>query len=103
MPGAFEIRIAASAMASIERASRWWRKNRREAPLLFDRELNAALDLLEVHPEIGNRATHPLHGDVRVVVLQRSRYRLTYQLHESTQQVWIVQARHTSRRPIGRR
>ncbi|MBZ0234893.1 MAG: type II toxin-antitoxin system RelE/ParE family toxin [Deltaproteobacteria bacterium] len=99
MPGAFEIRIAASAMTSIQRASRWWRKNRRAAPQLFDRELNAALDLLEVHPWVGTRAMHPVHGEVRVVVLQRSRYRVAYQLHEAAEQVWIVQVRHTSRHP----
>jgi hypothetical protein len=38
-------------------------------------------------------------GDVRVVVLRRTRYLVAYQIHEAKQQVWIVRVRHGSRRP----
>jgi hypothetical protein len=47
----FEIRIASSAMADIQKISRWWVKHRPASPRLFDRELDAILDLLELQPE----------------------------------------------------
>jgi len=43
----FEIRIADRAMRQIRSISRSWRRHRRAAPLLFDRELEAILELME--------------------------------------------------------
>jgi plasmid stabilization system protein ParE len=95
----FEVRIAHRAMAEIRSISRWWRRHRKAAPLLFDRELDAILELLESHPDIGARRRLRGTGDVHVVVLRRSRYLVAYQLVAHEQQVWIVRLRHASRRP----
>lgn len=96
----FEIRIADRAMAEIRKVSRWWRKHRRAAPLLFDHELDAVLELLEAYPEIGVLRKLKSAGDVRVAVLRRSRYLVMYQVLRDEQQVWIVRVRHASRRPL---
>ena len=96
----FEIRIAPSAMAAIQKISRWWVKNRRASPRLFDYELDTILSLLEVQPEIGKAITLRSHGEVRVVVLRRSRCLVAYRVLPLEQQVWIVQVRHGSRRPM---
>jgi plasmid stabilization system protein ParE len=95
----FEIRIAPSAMAEIQRISRWWVRNRRASPRLFDHELATILDLLEIQPDIGKAVTLRSHGDVRVVVLRRSRYLVAYRIIAAEQQVWIVRVRHASRQP----
>lgn len=96
----FEIRIAARALAEIEKISRWWMNHRPASPRLFDHELATILDLLEVQPEIGTAKRLPTVGDVRVVVLRRSRYLVMYQIVAAEQQVWIVRVRQGSRRPI---
>jgi len=96
----FEIRIAERAMAEIRRISRWWRRHRRAAPLLFDRELDAMINMLEVHPEIGTRRRLAGVGDVHVLLLRKSRYLVAYQIAPDEQQVWIVRVRYASRRPI---
>ena len=49
----FELRIAPSAMAEVSTISRWWRAHRQLAPRLFDRELDALFDLIELHPGLG--------------------------------------------------
>jgi plasmid stabilization system protein ParE len=99
----FEIRIAERAMREIRRISRSWRRHRRAAPLLFDRELEAILELMESYPDIGTRRQLAGVGDVRVVVLRKSRYLVAYQVVPMDEQVWIVRVRHASRRPVLRR
>ena len=96
----FEIRIAPSAMAAIQKISRWWVKNRRASPRLFDFELDTILALLEVQPDIGKTIKLGAHGEVRAVVLRRSRYLVAYRVLPAEQQVWIVLVRHGSRRPM---
>jgi len=96
----FEVRIAARAMAMIQKISRSWGKHRTASPGLFDRELDAILDLLETQPEIGTARRLPSVGEVRMVVLRRSRYVVAYQVRAAERQVWIVLVRHGSRRPV---
>lgn len=96
----FEVRIAARAIAEIQKISRSWVKHRTAAPRLFDRELDAILDLLETQPEIGIVKRLRSVGEVRVVLLRRSRYLVAYQVHAAERQVWIVMVRHGSRRPV---
>ena len=96
----FEIRVAERAMMEIRRISRWWRKHRRASPLLFDRELDTILELMESQPEIGTRRRLAGVGDVHVVILRRSRYLVAYQILPEDKQVWIVRVRHASRRPV---
>jgi plasmid stabilization system protein ParE len=96
----FEIRVAERAMTEIRKISRWWRRHRHAAPLLFDRELDTILDLLESQPEIGTFRRLAGVGDVHVVILRRSRYLVAYQIFPEEKQVWIVRVRHTSRRPV---
>ena len=104
MGAAYSIRISGSASTTIDRASRWWHRHRRASAWLFDVELHKSFDLLEVQPEIGTRATHPLYGEVRIIRLRRTRYVITYQIQPQSQQVWILQVRHASKRPLrGRR
>ncbi|HSK00550.1 MAG TPA: type II toxin-antitoxin system RelE/ParE family toxin [Kofleriaceae bacterium] len=83
----FEIRVAPSAMADIQKISRWWIKNRSASPRLFDRELDAILDLLEVHPEIGRRLELKAYGEVHVTALRRSQYVVVYRIVEQEQAV----------------
>ena len=87
-------------MADIEKISAWWSKHRTAAPRLFDRELDAMLDLLEHHPGVGRRITLRAHGEVRSIVLHRSQYVVMYRLLEAERVVWIVRVRHTRRRPL---
>ena len=101
--GRFEIRVALGAMADIQKISRWWIKHRSASPLLFDRELDAILDLLEIHPEIGRRVQLKAYGEVHVIVLRRSRYIVVYRIVEQEQTVWIVRVRHGRRRPLQQR
>ena len=96
----FEVRIASRAMAEIQKISRAWAKHRAASPKLFERELDAILDLLESQPEIGMLRRLRSVGEVRVVVLRRSRYLVAYQVRSAEQQVWIVLVRHASRRPV---
>jgi plasmid stabilization system protein ParE len=96
----FEVRIAARAIAEIEKISRWWVRNRRASPRLFDHELDAILEMLELQPEIGALKRLPTVGEVRVVVLRRTRYLVAYQVRAVEQQVWIVRVRYGGRRPL---
>jgi plasmid stabilization system protein ParE len=98
-----EIRVAPSAMADIQKISRWWGKHRPASPRLFDRELDAMLDLLEVQPEIGRRVQLKAYGAVHVIVLRRSRYLVVYKIVEQAQEIWILRVRHGHRRPLRRR
>ncbi len=98
--GRFEVRVAERAMAEIRTISRWWRKNRRASPLLFDRELETILELLEFQPEIGKATRLRDLGEARFVVLRRSRHLVAYQILSEERQVWILRVRHGSRRPI---
>lgn len=99
----FEIRVAPSAMTDIQKISRWWIKHRSAAPRLFDRELDAILDVLEIQPEIGRRVRLKAYGEVHVIVLRRSRYVVVYRIDEPEQAVWIVRVRHGRRRPLRKR
>lgn len=83
----FEVRIAARAMAEIQKITRSWVKRRTASPRLFERELDAILDLLETQPEIGTVKRLRSVGEVRVVVLRRSRYLVAYQIRSAEQQV----------------
>lgn len=96
----FEVRIAARAIAEIEKISRWWVKHRRASPRLFDHELDAILEMLQVQPDIGTIKRLASVGEVRVVVLRRTRYLVAYQVLPAEQQVWIVRVRHGGRRPL---
>ncbi len=96
----FEIRIADRAAAEIRNVSRWWRKHRLASPLLFDHELDTLLELLEVQPAIGTVKRLRGVGEVRVVVLVRSRYLVAYQIMPEDHQVWLVRVRHASRSPV---
>jgi plasmid stabilization system protein ParE len=99
----FQVRVAQSAMADIQKISRWWIKHRSASPLLFDRELDIMLDLLEVQPAIGRRVRLKAYGEVHVIVLRRSKYMVVYRIFEQEQAVWIVRVRHGRRRPLQRR
>lgn len=96
----FEVRIAARAMAEIQKISRSWVKHKRAAPRLFDRELDKIIDLLEVQPEIGVGRRLKSLGEVRVVFLRRSGYLVVYQVHVADHEVWIVRVRYGARRPL---
>jgi plasmid stabilization system protein ParE len=99
----FGVRVGPGAMADIEKISRWWRRHRMLAPLLFDQELDASLDMLEAQPYIGTPTRLRSLGDVRVIVLRRTRYLVAYQIRPDEGEVWIVRVRHASRRPLAKR
>jgi plasmid stabilization system protein ParE len=86
-----------SADAAIREASLWWVQNRPSAPSAFAEDLERALALISVQPEIGARALNtPLPG-VRRVLMARIRYHLYYRLSPSGAQIEILALWHTSR------
>ena len=95
--------VAPRANAQIDAALRWWARNRRAAPHLLVRELEAALDTIEHVPQAGRRTRSRSFRNVRRLLLRGTSYHLYYQINEARRQVRIVHLRHGSRRPIAGR
>ena len=62
------------ALRQIAGIRAWWQKNREKAPLAFDEDFDAAVDLLYNHPEVGVvvalRPPHELDARVRDLFAQ---------------------------------
>jgi len=100
MADPYRVIISPEALVDVVRTAAWWREHRPAAPRLFQDDLDAALMLIGVHPEVGVRARSRRIGAARVVQLQRSRYRVFYQVLQRTREVLVVYLRHGSRRPL---
>ena len=75
-------RITARALRQAERAELWWRKHRPGARDLFRLELAHAIARVRETPEIGVAYAHPRRGQIRRLLMPRSRYHLYYRIDE---------------------
>lgn len=73
-----KVHFTPQAIAQAEAAQKWWRRNRRLAPRLFEEELAKALQLLRGAPLAGPPYAHPRRRDVRRLLLPETRYHLYY-------------------------
>ena len=97
---AYRIVYAPIAEAQIEAALLWWERNRRQSPALLAREIEAALDQLEVVPQAGRRVLLRGHPDARRLLLPRTRYHVYYVIADAERDVRVVYFRHGRRRPL---
>lgn len=75
-----KVRYTNRAARDIERIATRWRTERPSASMLFEDEVDAALDLLESSPEIGVGYTTKKGRLVRRVLLERTHYHLYYEV-----------------------
>lgn len=91
----FRLRISSRAWSEIDRASKWWRRNRDKAPQAFDEDLDAALERIRSDPGIGRRIHARRRADVRALWLDRIGYFVYYSV--SGDVVEIAAVWHASR------
>ena len=91
------VRTVRSAARAIEEAAAWWTANRPKSPEAFVSDLENALKLVALHPEIGARATNANLADVRRVHLARVHYHLYYRVTPEPA-IEVLALWHTSRR-----
>lgn len=90
--------IVESADRAITKASQWWFENRPKAPEAFGEEIDRAIKLIAVEPEIGARALNVSLSGVRRVHLARIHYHLYYRVTVATSpRIEILALWHTSR------
>ena len=80
MTDSLRIRIAEDAKNQITEAMAWWAENRPMAPNAIEEELDRALRLLTVQPEIGVEARRVSLRGVRRVRLSRVGYYVYYRV-----------------------
>ena len=71
---ALGLAVSRRAAREIERVVAWWAANRPAAPGAVRRDLEAAVNVLLVQPEIGARVEEASSPDVRRFHLDRIRY-----------------------------
>jgi plasmid stabilization system protein ParE len=84
------VRIAPRALAHARRIDRWWRANRLHAPTLFEDELTAAIDRVEMAAESGRSYSRGSVPGVRRILLPRTRYHLYYRVAEDAVEVLAI-------------
>jgi plasmid stabilization system protein ParE len=89
------VEITDGAQRQIAAAAAWWAENRPAAPAAVQEELDEALDLLSLQPDIGSVASRPTLPGVRRLTLSRIRYYVYYRVVGSALQ--ILAFSHTSR------
>jgi len=87
-------RIADAQAVTIEG---WWVANRPAAPDLFRRELDAVVRLIERSPFLGAVYAKAPVGDVRRILIGRSRYHVYWEVDKSQHVVTITAAWSASR------
>ena len=75
-----ELHVSRRAAREIERVVQWWAINRPAAPGAVRLDLQAALDLLLVQPDIGVHVREASSPDVRRFYLDRIRYWVYYRV-----------------------
>lgn len=86
------------ASAHTEAANLWWRQNRRQAPEALHEELERAVQLIALQPEVGATARNTKLSGVRRVLLSRVRYHLYYRVVDGPPRlVEVLALWHTSR------
>jgi len=87
--------VSRRAAREIERVVQWWAVNRPAAPGVVRRDLQAALNLLLVQPDVGVRLKAASSPDVRRFHLDRIRYWVYYRVRRNRLEVLSVW--HSSR------
>jgi plasmid stabilization system protein ParE len=90
-----QVLISADAEIQLAGVRSWWRENRAAAPDLFDRELDAAVEILR--HSAGAFPVYRTEGraEVRRLLLPRSRYAVYFSIEEH--HVLFVAVWHTAR------
>ena len=95
MTSARKIRVSPRALAQIEQAAEWWRRNRPSAPGAIHHDVAEMLNVLAAQPGIGAPARRSRAKGVRRVTLPRVRYYIYYRV--SGEFVDVLAFWHTSR------
>jgi plasmid stabilization system protein ParE len=84
------VRLSPTARERFSFIDAWWRANRDRAPDLFERELTRVIELLPTAPAMGNRYATDEHGEIRRVLLKKTRQYVYYRVRESEGLIEIV-------------
>lgn len=87
--------ISPAAGRQIRDAAKWWLENRPLAPGAIQSDLQAALDLLAIHPNVGAKCADPKLQEVRRLFLSRVQYFVYYQ--STDKQLRVLAFWHASR------
>jgi plasmid stabilization system protein ParE len=90
-----ELFVSRRAAREIERVVQWWEVNRPAASGAVRQDLQAALNLLLLHPDIGARVHRASSTDVRRLHLDRIHYWVYYRVRQNRLEVLSVW--HSSR------
>ena len=90
-----ELYVSRRAAREIERVVQWWAVNRPAAPGAVRQDLQAALNLLIVQPDIGVCVTEASSPDVRRLHIDRIRYWVYYRVRRN--RLEILSVWHSSR------
>ncbi|MGQ0544469.1 MAG: type II toxin-antitoxin system RelE/ParE family toxin [Betaproteobacteria bacterium] len=90
-----ELVVSRRAAREIERVVGWWEVNRPAASGAVRQDLQAALNLLLLQPDIGVRVHQASSPDVRRVHLDRIRYWVYYRLRRN--RLEVLSLWHSSR------
>jgi len=89
--------IVRSAAQAIAEAAEWWIANRTKAPDAFVEDLDSALALIALQPNIGAKANNAKLAGVHRIHLAREHYHLYYRIRHSPPAIEILALWHTSR------
>ena len=92
---ALELVVSRRAAREIERVVEWWAANRPAAPGAIRQDLEAAVNVLLVQPEIGARVEEASSPDVRRFHLDRIRYWVYYRVRSD--RLELLSVWHSSR------
>ncbi|MGD9583122.1 MAG: type II toxin-antitoxin system RelE/ParE family toxin [Lysobacterales bacterium] len=87
---ALELFVSRRAAREVERIVQWWALNRPSAPGAVQQNMQAALNLLLVEPDIGVRVDRASSPDVRRLHLDRIRYWVYYRVRGDRLEVLSV-------------
>jgi len=93
----YRVGFSRTADAQIEMIEVWWRENRPAAPDMFSRELEAAVRLLEISPQIGKAYPEAPVPDVRRLLIGRSRYHIYWEIDADSDAVTVLAVWHARR------
>ena len=92
---ALELAVSRRAAREFERVVAWWAANRPAAPGAVRQDLEAAVNVLLVQPEIGARVSEASSPDVRRFHLDRIRYWVYYRVRSN--RLELLSVWHSSR------
>jgi plasmid stabilization system protein ParE len=93
----YRVGFSRTADAQIEMIESWWRENRPGASDIFNRELEAAVRLLEMSPLIGKAYLEAPVPEVRRLLIGRSRYHIYWEVDAGSDAVTVLAVWHARR------